>query len=165
MIIDERFIDWLKGQNISEHIGDKVVKKSLYKWYGFISERVPNMNKKKMSNYQYLCVFVEFYQRWIDTLSRAEKKNVRQVTTILENLNKNISNQNQSRSKVVNEWFNYETGTFEYELEDGNLILSDKKSSGNFLAPDLVDTIFSSIYHRIVNPDLFREEQINKILN
>lgn len=165
MIIDERFINWLKLQNLTPFVGDKIVKESLFKWYGFISDRVPNMNKKKMSNYQYLCVFVEFYQRWIDTLSKTEKKNVPNITTILENLNKNITNQNQSRSKVVNEWFNYETGTFEYELEDGNLIISDKKSSGNFLAPDLVDTTFSSIYHRIVNPDLFREEQINKILN
>ena len=62
MIIDERFTNWLKLQNLTPLVGDKIVKESLFKWYGFISDRVPNMNKKKMSNYQYLCVFVEFYQ-------------------------------------------------------------------------------------------------------
>jgi hypothetical protein len=34
MIIDERFINWLKLQNLTSFIGDKIVKESLFKWYG-----------------------------------------------------------------------------------------------------------------------------------
>jgi hypothetical protein len=70
MNIDDRFLEWLSKENLAEHVGDKIIHRALYKWYGFIIENVSNLGRKK-HNIQYLSVFIEFYERWLDTLDHS----------------------------------------------------------------------------------------------
>jgi hypothetical protein len=163
MNIDDRFLEWLSKENLAEHVGDKIIHRALYKWYGFIIENVSNLDRKK-HNIQYLSVFIEFYERWLDTLDHSQRSSVPQTGDILAKLNQNIRNNSDKRSRVVSKWYNYETKCFEVELEDGNYVAT---GSGDDIYPSqgLVDSLFESIFKRITNPSLFRDEQIKKIFN
>lgn len=165
MKLDDDFLEWLSHIDILNDTRDGLLKKSLYTWWGTIKEKVPNLKRTSDKHLQYISVFLEYYSRWLDTLQEDEREKKIQIIPLLEQINKKIYNQNQKRNKVVGEWFNHETGFFEYELDDGTWIQSDKKAHKNLYGPDIVEQTFGKLYKRLINPHLFRDEVIEKIFN
>ena len=163
MKLDDNFLSWLSKRNITQDTDGDFVKKCLYTWWGTIRQQVPNLKKSSDNHIQYISVFLEYYTIWLDTLDQNSRERAPEVTEILEQINKKIYNQNQSRRKVISEWYNSDTGFFEYELEDGTWIQSNKTANKELLGPDLIEKTFGRLYKRLIYPHLFRDELIEKL--
>jgi len=147
-------------------------KKTITKWWPLMEDYFGDisLNKDLM---EYICFYAETYYMYESQLpqlawsSKMITSNVSQQNTLqdrIQEIKKSIIELNKNRkSTIVRKVFNYETGHAEYELEDGNFV---KILANGKLESPKVDTfsILPKSLLKILNPQEYREEQLNKIL-
>jgi hypothetical protein len=109
-----------------------------------------------------MCIFFELcfnYNQLVSDFISSPKY----LSSLFESLRNKIKLKNQDRrSTVLRKVFNYQTGTLEYELEDGNFIPINE----SVIPPKIeVDSdIFPIEFIKLIDPQKYRDKKIDQIL-
>jgi hypothetical protein len=139
---------------------NKVIQKTVYnfemvkKWWGFLPG---HLSKEYREILCFFCEVLYIYEQYSSSNFHNIKVNViDELKLILTKINNN-----NNRSKILGQYYNYSNNQVEYLLEDGNYVPIEPTNKP-FINTDL--SVFPDSFIKLIDEQEYRNIQINNII-